>query len=617
MFRFIKSFFSTCADNLVSFSRTFGRQAWLICLIVLSLTIVIFQPFASYSQTKFSDVKGHWAQACIEDLTTKQIISGYPDGTFKPSSSVTRAEFAAMISKAFNTTVQTRNHTKFSDVPETYWAAEPISFAYQTGFMSGYPDGVFKPNEKIPRGQVLVSLANGLNYTQEVQATEATSLLKSAFKDAQSIPEYAQSPIAAAMQKELIVNYPQVQTLNPNQTATRAEVAAFLCQALGNSGLVPSQYISSARAVAAPKNELRGVWITNIDSDVLFEKNRLATAIKTLRRLNFNTLYPVAWNWGYTLYPSAVAKKEIGTAIDPTPGLQKRDILKEIVAQGHQKGMSVIPWFEFGFMAPADSDLAKRHPEWILKRSDGAQIWKEGPHDRVWLNPFRPDVQQFILDLIGEIVANYDIDGIQFDDHFGFPFEFGYDNFTVELYKQEHNGQSPPTDPKNPEWIKWRADKITTYMERVFRAIKQKKQNVIVSLSPNPQEFSYNFFLADWQTWERKGLIEELIIQVYRNDIDKFIGELERPEVQAARKHIPVAIGILTGVKPRAVPMKQIQAQVQATRSRRFAGVSFFFYESLWKLTKEPAVQRQSGIKKLFKAYNSRPSILKGWKPTA
>jgi uncharacterized lipoprotein YddW (UPF0748 family) len=83
--------------------------------------------------------------------------------------------------------------------------------------------------------------------------------------------------------------------------------------------------------------ELRGVWLTNIDSDVLFEHHRLTKALQRLRELNFNTVYPTVWNWGYTLYPSPVAKQVIERSLDPTPGLQGRDILKEIVKQGHQK----------------------------------------------------------------------------------------------------------------------------------------------------------------------------------------------------------------------------------------------------------------------------------------
>ena len=361
---------------------------------------------------------------------------------------------------------------------------------------------------------------------------------------------------------------------------------------------------------AQPERELRGVWLTNIDSDVLFSEAKTAAAINKLSELNFNTLYPTVWNWGYTLYPSKVAKKETGTSLDPAAGLQGRDVLKEIIDRGHQKSMAVIPWFEFGFMAPADSALAKRHPDWLTQRSNGDKIWLEGNvHQRVWLNPLHPEVQQFIEDLVVEIVSNYDLDGIQFDDHFGYPSDFGYDELTLKLYRQEHGGKSPPSDPLDPEWIEWRANKITQYMERIFGAIKESKPKAIVSLSPNPQEFSLESFLLDWQKWERKGLVEELVLQVYRTRISDFCRELSQPEVEAARQHIPVAIGILAGLKGRPMPSSKIETQVEITRERDFAGVSFFFYESLWNLGEEPLTERQSSFQKLFSTALERPIL--------
>lgn len=364
-----------------------------------------------------------------------------------------------------------------------------------------------------------------------------------------------------------------------------------------------------------PASELRGVWLTNIDSNVLFERDRLKTALQKLDELHFNTVYPAVWNWGYTLYPSRVAAKVIGRSLDPTPGLQGRDILKEIVSEGHKRGLTVIPWFEFGFMAPADSLLAKNRPQWLTNRSNGTRIVKEGTHDRVWLSPFRPDVQQFIQDLIVEIVKNYDIDGIQFDDHFGLPSELGYDAYTVALYKKEHRGQAPSQNPKDPEWVRWRASKITDFMKRVFTAIKAVKKDCLVSVAPNPQRFSYEFFLADWQKWERMGLVEELVLQIYRDDLNVFVKELEYPEVKAAQKHIPVSIGILTGLKNKPITMQQIQTQVQKTRDRNFAGVSFFFYETLWNLTKEKPLERQTAFQKIFATPAKYPNLLTGWKP--
>ncbi|PPJ64383.1 glycoside hydrolase family 10 protein [Cuspidothrix issatschenkoi] len=363
-------------------------------------------------------------------------------------------------------------------------------------------------------------------------------------------------------------------------------------------------------AQISKSTELRGVWLTNIDSDVLFEKERLKQSLQTLHQLNFNTVYPAVWNWGYTLYPSKVIAKVIGKSVDPTPGLQKRDMLKEIVRDGHKQGLTVIPWFEFGFMAPADSLLAKNRPYWLTNRSDGIKIVKEGTHNRVWLNPFRPDVQQFIQDLIVEIVKNYDIDGIQFDDHFGLPSELGYDAYTTALYKKEHKGKLPPADFKNPEWVSWRANKITDFMKRVFVAIKANKKDCIVSVAPNPQRFSYEYFLADWQKWERMGIVEDLVLQIYRNDLNVFISELEYPEVKQAQNHIPVSIGILTGLKNRTVPMEQIKTQIGKVRERKFAGVSFFFYETLWNMSQEKPQQRQQAWQKIFPTPANYPNLL-------
>lgn len=362
--------------------------------------------------------------------------------------------------------------------------------------------------------------------------------------------------------------------------------------------ILPAAY--PARSLNQPP-EIRGVWLTNIDSDILFDSKRLASAIDTLAELNFNTLYPTVWNWGHTLYPSPVAGSVTGTALDPTPGLQGRDILQETIQRGHEKGLTIIPWFEFGFMAPADSALAERHPAWLTRRQDGSTVWLEGNlHQRVWLNPLQPEVQQFIRNLVIEIASKYEVDGIQFDDHFGYPADFGYDALTVSFYQQEHDGKLPPNDWQDREWIQWRADKITAYMQQLHRELKAIKPNLLVSLSPNPQQFSLESFLLDWSRWQKLGLLDELVLQVYRDNLDNFQQELAQPEVQTAKQKIPFAVGILTGLKNRPVPMERIKTQVQAVRDRNFAGVSFFFYESLWQLAEEPAQHRQQTFKFLF-----------------
>lgn len=330
--------------------------------------------------------------------------------------------------------------------------------------------------------------------------------------------------------------------------------------------------------------ELRGVWLTNVDSDVLLSPAKLERAINRLKNLNFNTIYPTVWHEGYTLYPSSVAEKSFGKAIRPEPNLQGRDMLLEAVTIGHKKGLAVIPWFEFGLMSEEKADLTLKYPQWMTTRKDGSSVFvygDRGQHRFVWMNPLRPEVQDLIVNLITEVVSKYDVDGIQLDDHFGIPAELGYDDFTVALYKQDHDGKPPSDNPKDAEWTKWRSQYITNLMVKVSTAVRAIKPKCLISLSPNPKDFSYENYLQDWHQWVKMGLLDELVIQVYRSDMKGFQKELMSPDLIEIRKTIPVNIGILTGLRTQNVNIQQIEAQVKATRSMGFSGFSFFFYETL------------------------------------
>ncbi|MGB3495238.1 MAG: family 10 glycosylhydrolase, partial [Elainellaceae cyanobacterium] len=297
--------------------------------------------------------------------------------------------------------------------------------------------------------------------------------------------------------------------------------------------------------------------------------------------LHFNTVYPSVWNWGYTLFPSPVAEQAIGAAVDPHPALQGRDVLAEAVEEGHRLGLSVIPWFEFGLMVPSYSELARRHPDWVSAREDGSTVVMQGRHPRRWLNPLRPQVQDFLVELIADVVTRYDVDGIQLDDHFGMPIELGYDAYTVTQYKADHGGDEPPSDRQDPEWLEWRSQQVTTLMERIVQRVRAIKPDCIISLSPNPSDFAYENYAQDWNTWLENGWLDELIVQVYRTDLSSFTSVLNDSTLQSQRQQTSTSIGILTGLKNRPMPASQIQEQVETARDRQYAGVSFFFYESL------------------------------------
>jgi uncharacterized lipoprotein YddW (UPF0748 family) len=387
---------------------------------------------------------------------------------------------------------------------------------------------------------------------------------------------------------------------NPVSAQIAGQIGQINSQA---SGLVVGQASSQlVNRSSNPTGEIRGVWLTNVDSDVLFSKDNLRNAIRRLDRLNFNTLYPTVWNGGYTLYPSQVAKQAFGVELDPEPGLQERDMLAEAIESGHSRGLAVIPWFEFGLMAPADSELVRSHPDWVTTRRDGSKVFNVHGEDRsVWLTPAHPGVQEFLVKLVAEVVEKYDIEGIQFDDHLGMPVEVGYDDYTVRLYQQEHNGRRPPNNPNDAAWMRWRANKLSELMTRIHTAAKQRNANCVVSLSPNPKNFAYQKYLQDWDSWQRSNYIDELIVQVYRTGRSSFLNEIDQPDLRAVNSRMPVGIGILTGLSTRNVSTREIEDQVRLTRDRRFAGVSFFFYETLGR--------RDAVFQALFPRPAERPNI--------
>ena len=212
------------------------RTAALIALSITAGSIApLLAPAPSFAQiSPFYDVpSNYWASPFIIELARRDIIAGFPDNSFRPQQPVSRAQFAAIVRKAFQKAAE-RGAIKFTDVPTNYWASDAIQEAYTTGFLTGYPGNRFEPNQNIPREQVLVSLANGLQYSVNGSTPETLQY----YKDASAISSYAREPLAAATERKIVANYPNVKFLNPTRTATRADVAAFIYQALVNSGQV-------------------------------------------------------------------------------------------------------------------------------------------------------------------------------------------------------------------------------------------------------------------------------------------------------------------------------------------------------------------------------------------
>jgi uncharacterized lipoprotein YddW (UPF0748 family) len=326
---------------------------------------------------------------------------------------------------------------------------------------------------------------------------------------------------------------------------------------------------------------MQGVWLTNTDSKLLHSRRNLETGLRQLQQLGFDTIYPVVWHRGYTLYPSPIAEKYTGHLTLPQPEYSSRDYLAELLEISHDLGLRVIVWWEYGLMLPPNCELVQRYPHWLTLTNTGDRLRRKTASAQldqaVWLNPSNPQMVTMMEELVTDLVTRYPIDGIQFDDHWSWPIELGFEPATQTAYRKSATGIWP--FGQQSSWADWAGDRLTDAFQQVVGQIRASQPRCMISLAPNPLQFSIDHYRMNWQRWQQLGLIDELVLQVYRYNLPAFQAELNKPELQQLKAK--TAIGILTGLKGKPQPPELVKEQIAAVRSSNFPGFVCFFAETV------------------------------------
>jgi hypothetical protein len=186
----------------------------------------------------FTDIpKQFWAENYITELQKRGILDDFGTGKFDPTQEITRGEYAKMLDRAFADKPVTTATAKFQDVPSEYPRKEAIDKSVQLGFMTGYSPTKFSPNQPIPRYQLQISLAKGL----QLPAAASTEKVLSKFTDADRMPKFARDKMAAAIDSGLIIKDKNTNLLKPVANATRADAAALIYQGLVKEGKIKPQ----------------------------------------------------------------------------------------------------------------------------------------------------------------------------------------------------------------------------------------------------------------------------------------------------------------------------------------------------------------------------------------
>ena len=194
----------------------------------LVLAVVFGISCASTIAKEYKDLpKNHWAYKQIQILTDFDVVVGYPDGLYRPDQKVTRAEFSSIIVKAFDqANAPITNPVKFKDVSQKDWFYGVVQRAVMFDLLKGYPNGKFMPDHNVTRVEALCALSKGIQCA-DMDKCKAQEIL-SKYCDGNTIPEWAQIPVAKALDKGALNNSPNPNTIAPFKDASRADIAAML-----------------------------------------------------------------------------------------------------------------------------------------------------------------------------------------------------------------------------------------------------------------------------------------------------------------------------------------------------------------------------------------------------
>jgi uncharacterized lipoprotein YddW (UPF0748 family) len=282
-------------------------------------------------------------------------------------------------------------------------------------------------------------------------------------------------------------------------------------------------------SIPTPKHEFRGVWIAtvvNIDwpknslDSIEKQKQDYLKILDFYKDLNFNAVIVQIRTAGDAFYPSQYAPWSRfltgNEGIAPKPYY---DPLQWMIKEAHSRGMEFHAWLN-PYRATFDEKIEllnkdhdyKQHPEWMLKYGK-----------KYYYNPGLPEVQQHLTNIIGEVVDNYDIDAIHFDDYF-YPYKIANEVFEDSVTYSEHALPQQSLDD-------WRRSNIDSLVNNAHETIKSKKPWVQFGISPfgvwknnstDPRgsdtkagQTTYEDLYADPLLWMKKGWIDYLVPQVY------------------------------------------------------------------------------------------------------
>lgn len=287
--------------------------------------------------------------------------------------------------------------------------------------------------------------------------------------------------------------------------------ASVASSSSASSSAVSSEAVPAAAKPSADKDIKAGVWLSYLEINTLIKskngfKYEFDKVAEKLYEFQIDELY-----FHVRSHCDSVVKSQYFPQTD-TSKTVNYDILDYVISACHKKGIKVYAWINPYRVTASHSDLGKL-PEgspalkWLNdgnRQNDRNVVVMDG----IYLNPAESEVRKLVVDGVRELLSNYCLDGIHFDDYFYPTTDPDFDKISYETYKNK---------TKNPlSLADWRRGNVNTLISETHTAVKSAKADMIFSISPAADiEKNYNSAYADVKYWADNGLVDEVIPQIY------------------------------------------------------------------------------------------------------
>jgi uncharacterized lipoprotein YddW (UPF0748 family) len=336
----------------------------------------------------------------------------------------------------------------------------------------------------------------------------------------------------------------------------------------------------------------KGIWLrpaeTN-EAEIINKINRIAEA-------GFNTIYLETFFHGYTIYPSNVAK---GYGIEnQNPKFKAADVLQLWVQNASKKNLKVVPWIETFYVGTGSTNpILSVKPAWANVQMTAINSTKPEPSTlepgAYFLDPANPEARQYVVDIIKEIVTNYDVAGINLDyirypnslpKHFPDYFEstWGYSDYARREFNKCHKidpANLCKCDNKWYDWVQYRQSKVNIMVKDVYSTIKAVDKEVKLSAVVFPDHSQAKIQkLQSWKVWVKNGYIDALT-PIILGSSPELVESYTRKMQEYSEPIVDVYTGVF-GPFNNDLPVIFVK-QIQAARNGGADGINVFDFAHL------------------------------------